>query len=151
MIATINMGEKNMADIENFSIIEDIRQLKARYFRFTDTKDWESLATVFCQDVVLGDDTTAVKGRADVVGAIVSGTEGVTTVHHGHCHEVWVDSPDEARGIIAFEDLGYSKRTGELVMHGYGHYHEKYRREDGAWRILESMIPRMAVVDKRPR
>jgi hypothetical protein len=140
-----------MTDLEEFRSIEDIRQLKARYFRFTDTKDWDALATVFCEDAVLGDDTTSVSGRDAVVDIIVRGTEGVTTVHHGHCHEVWIDAPDEAHGIIAFEDLGFSKRSGELVMHGYGHYHETYRREDGAWRIRESMIPRMAVMDKRPR
>jgi len=140
-----------MTEIEEFGIIEDIRQLKARYFRFTDTKDWSALAEVFCRDAVLGDDTVSVEGRAAVVDIIEQGTAGVTTVHHGHCHEVWVDSPDAARGIIAFEDLGFSKRTGEIVMHGYGHYHETYRREDGAWRILESRIPRMAVVDRKPR
>lgn len=140
-----------MTETEELKIKEEIRQLKARYFRFTDTKDWENLAKVFCKDMVLGDDTTRVEGRAAVVDIIEQGTAGVTTVHHGHCHEVWVDSPDEARGIIGFEDLGFSKRNGELVMHGYGRYHEKYRREDGEWRILESMIPRMAVMDKRPR
>lgn len=140
-----------MTEIEKFGIMEEIRQLKARYFRFTDTKDWDNLATVFCRDAVLGDDTISVYGRDGVLNAIVTGTEGVTTVHHGSCHEVWVDGPGEAHGIIAFEDLGFSKRTGEIVMHGYGHYHEQYRLEDGAWRILESRIPRMAVLDRRPR
>lgn len=140
-----------MTEIEEFGIMEEVRQLKARYFRFTDTKDWDNLAQVFCRDAVLGDDNVSVHGRDGVLNAIVTGTEGVTTVHHGHCHEVWVDGPGEARGIIAFEDLGFSKRTGELVMHGYGHYHETYRIEDGAWRILESRIPRMAVVDRKPR
>jgi hypothetical protein len=142
-----------MTDAEQLKIMEDIRQLKARYFRFVDSKDWEGLASVFAREGVLGDEnlSIAVEGRDAVVSCIDSGTAGVTTVHHGHCHEVWVDSPDEAHGVIAFEDLGFSKRTGELVMHGYGHYHEKYCRQDGAWRILESRIPRMAVLDRQPR
>lgn len=140
-----------MTEVEELKIMDDVRQLKARYFRFTDTKDWGSLESVFTADIVLGDDSVSIAGRDAVVSIIRSETEGVTTVHHGHCHEVWVDGPDSARGIIAFEDLGFSKRTGEIVMHGYGHYHETYRREDGAWRIAESRIPRMAVLDRKPR
>lgn len=31
--------------------IEDIRRLKAQYFRFVDLKDWASLKTVFAPDV----------------------------------------------------------------------------------------------------
>jgi SnoaL-like domain len=142
-----------MNDTEVLKIQEEVRQLKARYFRFTDSKDWEGLATVFARDGVLGDEqlSMAVNGREAVVDCIDKGTEGVTTVHHGHCHEVWVDSPDAAHGTIAFEDLGFSKRSGELVMHGYGRYNEKYIRENGEWRILESRIPRMAVLDRQPR
>ena len=32
--------------------IEEIKQLKARYFRFLDTKDWAGLTTVFTPDAV---------------------------------------------------------------------------------------------------
>ena len=32
--------------------MEEIKQLKARYFRFVDTKDWEALSTIFCEDAV---------------------------------------------------------------------------------------------------
>ena len=37
-----------MSELED---LEQIRQLKARYFRFMDTKQWELLATVFTDDV----------------------------------------------------------------------------------------------------
>ena len=33
--------------------IEAIKQLKARYFRMMDTKDWDGLARVFTEDVHL--------------------------------------------------------------------------------------------------
>ena len=33
--------------------IETIKQLKARYFRLMDTKDWDGLAEVFTADVVI--------------------------------------------------------------------------------------------------
>ncbi len=37
--------------------IEDIKQLKARYFRMMDTKDWDAMRKVFAADVVV--DTTS--------------------------------------------------------------------------------------------
>jgi len=138
-----------MTGVEEMKVMEDVRGVKARYFRFTDAKDWEALATVFCRNASLGGVEGPMYGGVQtIVELIRNGTDRVTTVHHGHCHEVWVDSPEQAHGIIAFEDLGFSNRTDELVMHGYGHYHEIYRREDGAWRIWECKIARRTVVDK---
>ena len=40
--------------------IEAIKQLKARYFRTMDTKDWAAMQLVFTDDVVV--DTTASGG-----------------------------------------------------------------------------------------
>lgn len=138
-----------MTTVEEMKVMEDVRQAKARYFRFTDTKDWVNLATVFCRDVNFGGmDGPMYRGVDKVVELIRDGTDRATTVHHGHNHEVSVDSPTEARAITAFEDLGFSKATGELVMHGYGRYHEIYRFENGAWRIWECKITRQTVVDK---
>lgn len=33
--------------------IEKLKQLKSRYFRFLDTKDWAGLATIFCDDATI--------------------------------------------------------------------------------------------------
>jgi hypothetical protein len=131
----------------DLNAIEEIRQTKCRYFRFTDTKDWDGLAKVFSRDCVFGGSRT--RGPEKIVEVIRNGTDGVKTVHHGHNSEVWIDSPDEARAITAFEDLGFAP-SGELVMHGYGRYDELYRREDGAWRIADCRIERFAVVDNGP-
>ena len=49
-----------MTELEKLRAIEDIRQLKSRYFRFVDAKDWEGLAEVFCKEAVFG--TAQVKG-----------------------------------------------------------------------------------------
>ena len=39
-----------MDTLDKLLWIEEIRQLKSRYFRFMDTKDWGALRTVFCDD-----------------------------------------------------------------------------------------------------
>ena len=38
---------------EQLLAIEDIKQLKARYFRCMDTKDWDGFAAVFAPNAVL--------------------------------------------------------------------------------------------------
>jgi hypothetical protein len=148
---------------EELKIIDDVRQLKARYFRFLDTKDWEGFADVFCRDATAdyrtgtavdpedGSQEAAlsadfvVRGGREIMALVRDAVGESTTVHHGHCHEVWVDSPDAARGVIAMVDIITNSRTGELLLEGYGHYHETYRREGDAWRIASLRLSRLRV------
>ena len=39
-------------DSEKLAAIEAIKVLKARYFRYMDTKQWDKLSTVFTSDLV---------------------------------------------------------------------------------------------------
>ena len=39
-----------LTEIERLTAIEEIKQLKARYFRCMDTKDWAGLQAVFSDD-----------------------------------------------------------------------------------------------------
>ena len=41
-----------MDAVERLAAIEDIRRLKARYFRCVDEKDWAQLAALFAPDAV---------------------------------------------------------------------------------------------------
>jgi uncharacterized protein (TIGR02246 family) len=124
--------------------LEAIKQLKARYFRTMDTKDWEGMRAVFADDVVM--DTT------DSGGGVVSGADAflaflrktlqdVVTVHHGHMPEIELTSSTTATGIWAMEDLLRWPNGTEL--RGYGHYHETYALIDGAWRIKTSRLTRL--------
>lgn len=143
--------------------MEEIKQLKARYFRFVDTKDWEALSTIFCEDAVfdaraaLSIDGHGKEGRAaesnawiyrqaDVIVAFIREAIGAArTVHHGHCHEIELVSVDEATGVIAMEDQIWDAAGKVVTLHGCGHYHETYRRVNGRWRILTSQITRLHV------
>jgi hypothetical protein len=143
--------------------IEDIKQLKGRYFRFMDTKDWGALRGIFCDDAVfdarasLSIDGRGESGRAAesndwvyhrgevIVDFIRNAIGSSRTVHHGHCHEVDILSADEASGVIAMEDQIWDEAGAALVLHGCGHYHETYRRIDGHWRIHVSRITRLYV------
>jgi hypothetical protein len=130
--------------------IEDIKQVKARYFRYLDTKQWDRWGTVFATDVRMEVPEADVEldGRDTVVSSVSAALEGARTVHHGHMPEIEITGPDTARGIWAMVDYvewpgaDDGTRSG---MHGYGHYHDDYRREGGRWRISTTRLERLRI------
>jgi SnoaL-like domain len=129
--------------------IEAIRQLKARYFRTMDTKDWDGMRQVFTDGVVM--DTSEAGGSlitgADEFMAFLSETLAeVVTVHHGHMPEIDVTGPTTATGIWALQDLLIWPSGLRLL--GFGHYHETYEKipgesAAGEWRIASSKLTRL--------
>ena len=124
--------------------VEAIKQLKARYFRTMDTKDWAGMRQVFADDVVM--DTT------DSGGGVVTGADAfleflqqtladAVTVHHGHMPEIELTSSTTATGIWALHDVIVWPDGTRLQ--GDGHYHETYERVGGAWRITSSTLTRL--------
>jgi hypothetical protein len=148
-----------MAPLDRLIAIDDIRQLKARYFRFMDVRDWGALGQVFCRDALFdcreGFVTTALDGKVSGFAAPVThGRDAIlawiadafadqTSCHHGHAHEVTILGKDEATGIVAMEDYIFGPDRATLRYHGAGHYHERYRMEDGEWRIAETRLTRL--------
>jgi hypothetical protein len=148
-----------MDSLAKLLAIEEIKQLKGRYFRCMDTRDWDGMAQVFCRDALFdcseggrilpvggswkGEVGPTVRGRDAIIAWVEGAFSESTSVHHGHCHEVTVDSETEAHGIIAMEDFirGLDRETD--MAHGAGHYHERYRFEDGAWRIATTKLTRL--------
>jgi enoyl-CoA hydratase len=136
--------------------IEALKGLKARYFRFVDTHAWSDLRGLFADDARfefpgLGDFQSADDG----VAAIRRALGEATTVHHGHMPEIEITGPDEARAVWAMDDLvirsdnapalpGYPAEL-QRGLHGYGHYHETYRRQAGQWLIKSLKLVRLHV------
>jgi hypothetical protein len=121
-----------------------IKQVKARYFRAVDTKDWELLKAQLTDDVVV--DTTGSGGPvlvgSDAFIAFLQLTlSPATTVHHGHSPEIEVTSPTTATGVWAMQDLLIF--PGDPRVLGFGHYHETYESEDGRWRIADLKLTRV--------
>ncbi len=124
--------------------VDAIRQTKAKYCRYIDTKQWDRLASLFTPDCVFEGLGSAPPG-ADVA-TFVRGVSGrlanTISVHHCHMQETVMTGPDSARVIWAMEDFvewtdgGTVKETpGSKGFYGYGHYEEVYRRVDGGWKI----------------
>jgi hypothetical protein len=148
-----------MDTLAKLMAIEEIKQLKARYFRLMDTRDFDAMTEVFCREAEFdatealgfmpvggtwqGERGAYLRGREEIMSFIRASFENSTSVHHGHCHEVTIDSETEAHGVIAMEDYirGLDRTTKRL--HAAGHYHERYRFEDGAWRIAHARLTRL--------
>jgi uncharacterized protein (TIGR02246 family) len=124
--------------------IEAIRQLKARYFRTMDTKDWAGMRRVFSDDVVLD---TSEAGGSLVTGAdefmmfLQEVLSGAVTVHQGHMPEIELTSPTTATGIWALNDIVIWPDGTRLT--GYGHYYETYEKAAGDWKIRSSKLTRL--------
>lgn len=135
--------------------IEAVRQLKARYFRHLDTKDWAAWRGVFADDVVGTFDNAVATDGGDAAGQTWVGVdelvasiravlEGCTTVHHGHTPEIVLESPTTATGIWAMADI--VDFPGGHTLTGAGHYHETYTKTEGQWRIQSIHLTRTRMV-----
>jgi hypothetical protein len=129
---------------QSVAAIQEIKQLKARYFRAIDTKNWTLLREQLTDDVDV--DTTAslgirTKGADTFIGFLKLTIGSAETVHHGHLPEITVTSPTTATGIWALQDLLIW--LGIVRVIGFGHYHETYRFEDGRWRISSTKLTRL--------
>lgn len=149
---------KQIDPVARLIAIEEIKQLKARYFRCMDTKDFVGLRTVFADDAMFDascslsiepteDAAQWVHSGGDAIAAFVEAAVApLRTVHHGHGHEIELLSETEARGVIAMEDQIWDASGTTPVLHGMGHYHETYRKEAGQWRIVTSRISRLHII-----
>ncbi len=135
--------------VQDLSDIEAIKQLKARYFRFMDTKQWDDWAMVFALDCVMEVPEAEMinHGRAEIVTNVSAALVGTETVHHGHMPEIEITGADTARGIWAMADyVEWPNNDGPRVgLKGYGHYHEEYIRDNGEWRIARTRLVRLRV------
>ena len=126
--------------------IESIKQLKARYCRYLDTKDWAAWRTIFTEDFF--SDTSEAGGKviggADDFVAFTRkaiGRPAQATAHQVHAPEIELTSATTARGVWALQDV---VRCGPgLTLVGYGHYHETYQNIDGQWLIKSSKLTRL--------
>ncbi|MCY1534355.1 Bile acid 7-alpha dehydratase [compost metagenome] len=141
-----------MNAVDRLVAIEDIKQLKARYFRAVDSKNWQTLEAVFAPDAHfdISDDVPGcvINGAAEILRVVVPSLTSAVSVHHGHCPEIEIVSGTMANGIWAMEDtLRWAEGSNSPIksLHGYGHYFETYRRINGLWRIQSLRLKRLRV------
>lgn len=121
-------------------------EVKARYCRLLDTKDWEGFANLLTEDIALDLSGTSslgiINGRDAALKQIRSSIETAKTAHHVHTPEITFVSADEAQVIWAMQDrLLWSPDKPSVT--GYGHYHERWIKRDGAWKLAAQKLTRL--------
>jgi hypothetical protein len=125
---------------------EALKQLKARYCRLLDNKNWEAWRQLFTDDFL--SDTTGSGGEI-----VRGGDEFVAyvrrnlapryrkTVHQVHAPELTLTSESTAEGTWALED--FVRFMPGLSVRGYGHYIETYEKVANEWRFKTSKLTRL--------
>ena len=126
--------------------IELIKQLKARYFRFLDTRNIEGLHSVFTEDASArfkGPDYDFDLNGWPALEAFYrkSFSADAFGMHNGHHPEIEV-SGDHATGIWYLQDIFVQLKLDITVM-GSALYEDEYRREGGVWRIAATGYVRL--------
>ncbi len=125
--------------------LEAIKQVKYRYLRFIDCKQWTELRDVFTEDVTVTYD----KGRysADGLDAVIGFLRGtlertdVASMHQVHCPELEITSSTTAKGVWYFHDHVVNPgevsggMPGHSILQGAGFYEDVYIKIAGEWKI----------------
>jgi hypothetical protein len=144
-----------MNAIDRLVAIEDIGRTKAEYFRCIDEQDWDGLVNVFTPDaetdmrdavepynpdLLSNDPKEFAKNNAFVL-------KDVKTAHFGYMPRIDILSEDEAAGVWSMEDWLWVPEGNPVMpagrMHGWGHYHDRYKRIDGRWLISGTRLTRV--------
>lgn len=138
-----------MDRIERLEAIEAIRNLKARYFRCMDMKQWDELRSVFTREmqVLTPDGAVYAEGGDTYAASLRHSLENAVSCHQGLTGEIEIIDADNAKAIWPMQDViewdSEHPKMGWKSILGRGHYHETYRREDGEWRIATLTLTRL--------
>lgn len=129
-------------EIRRLSDIEAIKQLRGRYSRAIDTKDWDVFGASLADDVRMSTDGGVNEGREAIVASVSGALATARTVHHQHTPEIEITGPDAATGTWAMNDI---VDFGTFVLRGFGYYVEEYIRTSEGWKIKSSTLNRLRV------
>jgi hypothetical protein len=139
--------------------IEEIKKLKARYFRFYDAKDWDGFVGVLSDDLEFTFVDVEIEHYPPGYSAFVTPQGDLRldrdqlmawlvpasrydTLHHGHMPEVTITGADTASAIWRVTDLIQWPGEPPVWARGYGRYDEEYERTADGWRLRRSRYDR---------
>jgi hypothetical protein len=143
-----------MTPIERLAAIEEIEQLKAKYFYGFDHQDWEFWRNeVWAPEgrLEVPEMNMIIEPRDAMIDWVIKQSADQSSVHHGHMPIIEITSDTTAKGIWAMEDRIYRSKEHPLngdtnFVIGFGHYHETYVKLAVGWRILSTRLTRLRTV-----
>jgi hypothetical protein len=119
--------------------IESLKQLKYRYWRHLDLKQWDELAGCFAADatVCYSSGKYEFKGVAAIMGFLseaLGHARGSVTIHHGHHPEIELLDESRARGTWALYNYMFNLEQNRGIRIG-AYYDDTYVKLDGTWKF----------------
>ena len=132
--------------IRTLEDLEAIKNLKYKYARCLDSKDWDTMAECFVKDAT----TNYADGKYQFQGveAIMAflkenlGSHERVTIHQNHHPEIDVTSETSAKGTWVMYDYVIEKSMN-LFLRGAAFYHDEYVRDEGRWKIKSTGYSRI--------
>ncbi len=142
---------------EDLVEIREIENLKYRYLRHLDLKEFDELERLFLPDAraSYGGGAHQLEGR-EAIGQFLRtsmGTPVLLTSHKCHHPEITLNADrSEARGLWALDDVVIQQEL-QVTIRGAAYYEDTYRKVDGSWliavtgykRVYEELYPRSSV------
>jgi hypothetical protein len=141
------MPETMEQAVRRLCAIEDIRRVKAAYFRCVDLRLWDEFADLFTEDleVDFAESTSNPVDKPKFLESVARHFDSGYSVHHGHLPEIDIVDETTATALWPMYDRVESPRDSGYESHeGWGHYTETYRRcSDDRWRICRIKLSRI--------
>jgi uncharacterized protein (TIGR02246 family) len=140
---------------EDLVEIEAIKQVKYRYLRAVDTRDWDLLASTLTADATCAYSSGKIsyQGRDAIVEFLRSSMPAgdMLTSHKVHHPEITLTSPETAEARWGLEDVVIIL-SAKLTLRGAAFYEDRMVKADGRWqihhtgyrRLYEETAPRQA-------
>jgi hypothetical protein len=133
----------------------EIENLKGKYFRSVDSKDWSALRGLYVDDAQFEGFVFDAATPDVFVSGVADFLTGALSIHHGCNPELRALTKDLVRGVWAMHDIvvwpagsrSYKNICSPHLsgIEGYGHYEEEYRRTIKGWRISLQRLTRLRV------
>jgi ketosteroid isomerase-like protein len=141
------MADDLAARVRRLEAIEDIQQLKHRYFRSIDRRDTAAMETLFTDDIEIdyegGTYRWQLQGASALIQALrASFNPKAVACHTGHHPEITVTSDTEATGRWYLTDFMIN-REQKIITSGSAIYLDTYRKAADGWRIARSTYKRI--------
>lgn len=131
-------------DADDLVTFRQLEELKYRYVRALDTKDWDLFASCFTDDASAHyGERLDFNGPEEIVGYMRENLgPTMITVHQVHQPELAVDG-DDATGTWGLMDRVIMTEY-RFLLDGASFYRDRYRRgADGTWRISHTSYERL--------
>jgi pimeloyl-ACP methyl ester carboxylesterase len=135
-----------VSDTERLVVVDEIRQLMARYAYYADHKEFGKLAQLFAPEATFtvhdpqGSQVLRMTGPKEIEEVITTSVGDATAIHHLFSSTTEVHSPVSASTVLSMEDW---IDGSTLKVRGYGHYRGEFAKVDGVWRIEEFVQTRL--------